>query len=223
MMPGIPTPGFLFDLDGVLIDSESRYTEIWDEINQTFPTGVDDFARRIKGTTLENILSGYFTEADRPAVTQMLIDREQKMIYDYCPGAADFLASVRERGLKAVLVTSSNSMKLGHLWEQHPEMKDAFVAIVDADMVSRSKPDPEGYLLAASLIGLPAEKCIVFEDSLQGVKAGRAAGCRVVGIAGTLPADVLRPYSDMIAANLGELEIDDLCRRLFPKETISNG
>lgn len=205
-----PTPGFLFDLDGVLIDSESRYTEIWDEINSIYPTGVDDFARKIKGTSLENILNGYFSEADRPAVTQMLLDREETMVYDYCPGAAELLLAIRDAGLKSVLVTSSNSIKLGHLWDQHPDLKGMFAGIVDADMVSRSKPDPEGYLKGAAMLGLPASQCIVFEDSLQGVKAGKAAGSMVVGVWGTLAPDVIRPYADMLVHNLSEVSLDSI-------------
>lgn len=87
--------GFLFDLDGVIIDSESRYTEIWGEINGCFPTGVAQFEHKIKGTTLDNILSTYFDEADRDSVVAMLNEKEQAMVYDYLPGAKELLETIK--------------------------------------------------------------------------------------------------------------------------------
>lgn len=71
--------------------------------------------------------------------------------------------------------------------------------------MTRSKPDPQGYLMAADAIGVPIEDCAVVEDSLQGVKAGRKSGAFVIGVANTLPAEVLQPYSDVIVDNLSNL------------------
>ena len=92
--------GFLFDLDGVLIDSEREYTRIWNSIEDRFPTEVENFSYRIKGTTLENILSTYFKESDHPAVKKMLFALEQQMQYDYCDGAESLLDILDNKGLK---------------------------------------------------------------------------------------------------------------------------
>ena len=203
--------GFLFDLDGVIIDSESRYTEIWGEINGCFPTGVAQFEHKIKGTTLDNILSTYFDEADRDSVVAMLNEKEQAMVYDYLPGAKELLETIKESSLAAALVTSSNDKKMEHLLSQHPELKGLFRQIIDATMVIRSKPDPEGYLKGAEAIGANPRQCVVFEDSVQGVKAGKASGAYVVGVAGTVPEEALRPYADAIVGNQKEIDFSQLC------------
>ncbi len=203
--------GFLFDLDGVLIDSERRYTEIWSEINRRIPTGVDGFEQKIKGTTLENILDSYFSESDRPEVVRILKAREHNMVYNYCPGARDLLEKIQQANLKAALVTSSNDVKMARLWQQIPELKTFFTVVIDGNMVSRSKPDPEGYLTGAKAIGSIPESCVVFEDSLQGVKAGKAAGSYVVGVAGTLPETVISPYCDIVVNSLTQIDFNLLC------------
>lgn len=206
--------GFLFDLDGVLIDSEREYTCIWGAINVAFPTGVENFPIVIKGQTLPEILSRYFREEDRHAVTDMLNERESKMKYDYLPGAREFLEELAQRGLPRVLVTSSNEMKMRHLREERPELEGMFSDIVTADRISRSKPDPEGYLLGAKLIGVKPERCAVFEDSLQGVQAGHAAGAYTVGLTTTLPAEKIAPFCDKIIPDLSAVDLDSLIKTL---------
>lgn len=182
--------GFLFDLDGVLIDSERKYTEIWNGIDHVFPTGIENFATKIKGTTLENILSSYFPSSlIQDKVKKMLYEEENRMLYEYKEGAEELLKELKCMHIPAVLVTSSNGAKLSRLWMQLEDLEGYFQAIIDGDMVSRSKPDPQGYLLGAQAAGCVPEKCVVFEDSLQGVKAGNAAGAYVIGVAGTLPEE----------------------------------
>ncbi len=203
--------GFLFDLDGVLIDSESIYTKIWSEINDLFPTGVENFAIKIKGTTLEAILGHYYPDPEvRAQVEEALYEREGKIVYQYTAGAKELLEGLKERDIPAVLVTSSNEIKMSHLWEHIPGMRDLFTAVITGDNVTKSKPDPEGYLLGAKLAGCAPNHCVVFEDSLQGVIAGRAAGAYVVGVAGTLPAEVIAPYSDVVVTTLEGFDIDKL-------------
>lgn len=202
--------GFLFDLDGVLIDSEPEYTRIWSEINEEFPTGIDNFAYKIKGQTLPEILNSNFPQEQHSGVIAMLNDKEQKMRYEWLPGALETLEKLKKIGFGCVLVTSSNDLKMKHLNEERPELLSYFSHLVTADKISRSKPDPEGYLLGAKLLNADPRRCVVFEDSLQGVKAGRAAGCLVVGLTTTLPADIIRPYCHFIVSNLSEVDLEEL-------------
>ncbi len=206
--------GFLFDLDGVIIDSETRYTEIWGEIDSHYPTGVDDFVHKIKGCTLENILATYFDPYVHQAVVGILKERESKMNYDYCPGSESLLQEIKESSWQAALVTSSNEAKLSRLYVQHPEIRSYFAKIIDGNMVSKSKPDPEGFLMGANGIGVNARRCAVFEDSLQGVKAGKAAGAYTIGLAGTLPANVLAPIADIVIHSLTEINLTDIAEVL---------
>ena len=83
--------------------------------------------------------------------------------------------------------------------------------------MTRSKPDPQGYLLAARSLNADPEACVVFEDSLQGVKAGKAAGCYVVGVAGTLKREVIEPYCDRVVDSLEEIDPDEIISRLITR------
>lgn len=199
----------LFDLDGVLIDSESTYSKFWTEIDREYPTGYPDYAMRIKGTTLPMILKD-FPESLHEEIVRRIKEFQDNMVFTPYDGARDFLEQLRKRGFGIALVTSSDSSKMAELYRQQPWMRQAFDCIIDASMVTRSKPDPQGYLLAASRLGYSPEDCFVFEDSLQGLKAGRASGATVIGIATTYPAERLQGLADEIYDSVASIDIDHL-------------
>ncbi len=197
---------FLFDLDGVILDSETVYTEIWEEINRLYPTGVENFALKIKGSTLEKILSDYFPGDElRKNVEAKLYELEGKMKYRYKPGSKETLEFLKGHGVPTALVTSSNEVKMEHVYQQLPELKGFFNTIITGDMVTKSKPDPEGYALAAKRLGFSPEDCVVVEDSFQGVMAGRNLNSKVVGVTGTIPVELLKENADMVVDSLEEL------------------
>lgn len=200
----------LFDLDGVLIDTEPVYTEIWSNIERHFPTGIDNFAQRIKGTTLPDILNQYFRKEDHTAIISMLTEAEDNMEYPLFAGTVPFLKKLKEAQIPAAIVTSSNDIKMRRLFAMYPGFNEFFDAIITDSHVKRSKPDPEGYLLAASKLGVEPADCVVFEDSFNGLKAGVAAGASVVAIATTNSADSLRQYTTLIATDLSDKSLDAL-------------
>lgn len=198
----------LFDLDGVLVDTESSYTEFWTLVGKTyFPENVQ-FAQSIKGQTLANIYADHF--ADRPdwqeAVMRELDSFEQSMGYPYVPGAMDFVRQLRERGVGVAVVTSSNCKKMENLYREHPEFPAAFDRIFTAEDALRSKPAPDCYIAAAQHFGLSAASCVVFEDSFNGLRSGRASGAKVVGLATSHPASVIRDYADEVVADFQDAE-----------------
>lgn len=203
--------GFLFDLDGVIIDSEKEYSKIWSKVNEEYPSDVKSLAEVIKGCTLDKILDDHYPDpVIREKVVARLYELEQLMHYEYLPGAKELLQNLKEAGIPRVMVTSSNDVKMAHLFDELPDIASLFTFIVTADMISHSKPNPEGYLLAASEIGCETANCVVFEDSLQGVKAGKNSGAYVVGVAGTLPRHTLEPFADIVVDTLEEIEIGNL-------------
>lgn len=203
--------GVLFDLDGVLIDSETEYTKIWGEIDRRFPTGVPDMPIRIKGMTLDNILATYFgAYPDQKPIRAALHELENRMTYRWLPGAREFVEWLIAKDIPRVLVTSSDDRKMQHLREELPELEKMMTAIVTADKITRSKPDPEGYLLGASLIGVDPRHCAMLEDSRQGVKAGEASGGYVIGVAGTLPAEEIAPHCDIVIQSMDEIDREAL-------------
>lgn len=201
--------GALFDLDGVLIDSESLYTIFWDDMEHRFPTGDPDYAYNIKGKTLVSILTNY-PEEQRCEVVKALHEFEQSMVYPVMPGVYELLGKLRAAGAAMAIVTSSDKVKMGYLYRQQPRFAELFDIIIDASMVTRSKPDPQGYLLAAEKLGLDPKDCLVFEDSMQGLQAGRASGARVIGMATTFPAERVAPLADVVLTTFEGVELNDL-------------
>lgn len=200
----------LFDLDGVLIDTEGVYTGFWAGIDLMYPTGIDNFAAAIKGTTLTEILSHFDTEQKRADITRRIHEFEQTMVYELMDGVMEFIANLKSAHWSTAIYTSSDDVKMSHLRRQQPALLDSVDVIITGSHVSHSKPDPEGYLLAAGRLGVSINDCVVFEDSLQGLEAGRRSGARVVGLATTNPATRLAGMADIIVNSLAELKIEDL-------------
>ncbi len=192
----------LFDLDGVLIDTEGIYSEFWSKTGRDCGVPYDDFSDRIKGTTLNQILKTYFPVEKHPELIRKLEAFEDSMAYRIFPGVLDFLRDLSSHGVKCAIVTSSNDDKMQHLWSQHPELKPYFQAVVTDGKVTKSKPDPEPYLIAAKELGCKPEECFVFEDSFNGLLSGRRSGAAVIGLATTNQASELAGKADIVIDSL---------------------
>lgn len=203
--------GALFDLDGVLIDSEGLYTQFWTDIEKIYPTGVDDFALAIKGNALFKILGTYFPDPEVQAdITRRVHEFENDIRYPVYPGVREFLAVLRSRGFKTAVVTSSDNVKMESLWRQVPDLKEYFDTVITGSDVTRSKPDPQGYLLAAQRLGCAPGDCYVFEDSLQGLEAGMASGATVIALATSNPHGLLKGKAHEIIDNFTGFTVDKL-------------
>ena len=200
--------GILFDLDGVLVDSEGEYSLFWGSIGDRYDKGAD-FKDRIKGSILPRILES-FPEGDRAGIKAELYDFEGRMQYAVYPGVKEFLQVLKEKNIPAAIVTSSDNAKMEKLFARHPDMRECITHIVTADMVSKGKPDPECFLLGAGLIEVPIEDCFVFEDSINGLKAARASGGKVVGLATTCRRSEVERYADLTADCFGEITLERL-------------
>ena len=182
--------GVLFDLDGVVVDSESIYTQFWSDIDKLYPTGVENFAITIKGNTLQRILADYFPDNDvKQDILERIKDFEINMRYNPFAEAIRFINELKRNQFRIAIVTSSSQKKMDNLYAQNPGFHEMFDAVVTGDMVSHSKPDPEPYLLGAKAIGVAPESCYVYEDSISGIESGIRAGATVIGLATTLPYD----------------------------------
>lgn len=209
-----PGVGVLFDLDGVIIDSERSYTQIWARINEMYPTGVPDFPRVIKGMTLADILSKYFHAGLHQGVVNYCVDEERKLVFNYMPGARELLCALKGLGIPAALVTSSDAAKMEALHSKMPDLRQWFTAIVYGEMVSRGKPAPDPYLMGAKLIGVEPCRCAVVEDSLSGLRSGHDAGAYTVGMTDTLGRDAILGHADLLLDSLEELDIGSLLNLL---------
>lgn len=201
----------LFDLDGVVVDTESQYSVFWGSQCRLYHPEIPGLENKIKGQTLTQIYDGWFSgeiASEQPLITRRLNEFEAQMNFDYITGFEDFITTLRNNGFKTAVVTSSNKIKMNAVYRKHPEFHSLFDAILTSEDFSASKPDPDCYLKAAERFHLSPEECIVFEDSFNGLKSGRAAGMLVVGLATTNSAEQIVPFSDVVISDYVGLDFE---------------
>ncbi|WP_433518468.1 HAD family hydrolase [Nonomuraea sp. CA-143628] len=184
-----------FDMDGLLVDSEKVWLEIETEVMARLggEWTLDHQAHLVGGSmerTVAYMLAVSGSSVSPEDLREWMIDGMVARLADgvaLMPGASELLDAVREEGIPVALVTSSLREIADAVLKGVG--RDRFDAIVTADDVTRTKPDPEPYLTAAELLGVDPVRCVVLEDSPNGVAAATAAGCAVVGVPSLLPID----------------------------------
>ena len=190
----------LFDLDGVVFDTEPQYSVFWGGICRQYHSEHPGLEHEIKGQTLTQIYDRWFSGpllSEQESITSRLNDYEQQMSYEYIAGFEPLVANLRSYGVKTAVVTSSNIPKMESVYRQQPEFTSLFDAILTSEDFDRSKPDPDCYQKAAQRLGAESDECIVFEDSFNGLRAGRAARMAVVGLTTTNPMEAIKSLSDL--------------------------
>lgn len=186
-------------LDGVIVDTEKHYDEFWDSIAKENDLGIDNFGTMIKGMTINSIIDLYFaisTLEEKKAIKKAASTMEQSINYKdiIIPGVLDFINYAKEKEYKIGLVTSSTTHKVGAVLSQL-SLDGVFDTIITADSIKRGKPDPMGFVLAQTNLGVRSNECAVFEDAFTGIKAATYAFMRVIGVATTLSVDFLKDYT----------------------------
>lgn len=200
-----------FDFDGVVVDTEPIYDLFWNEAAQRYGLGIDNFANIIKGTTLPYLLETYFSnhsEEFRQMVIKESTDYEKTMPIPPMPGSIEFIRLLKEKGVRIGLVTSSDNTKVARAF-QLLGLDNTFDTVVTADRITRGKPDPMCYLLAASDLNVSPEDCIVFEDSFFGIQAGNDAGMRVIGLSTTNSPQSLQDKVFEVIPNFEHITFED--------------
>jgi HAD superfamily hydrolase (TIGR01509 family) len=218
----VPIRAFLFDFDGLIIDTEtaSRAGWAWLYRQHGFELPAEKWATLV-GTIgapwdpmrhLEELVGEPIDEADlnerRYAHELSLIEAEELR-----PGIADYLAEAKQRGLKRAIVSSSTRRWI----DMHLERLERAVgwdAIVAADHdTTRAKPRPDLYLEALELLGVAAGEAIAFEDSLNGVTAAQAAGIFCVAIPNEVTRTMGLDGADLLLDSLADLPPAQLLAR----------
>lgn len=186
-----PEKAILFDMDGVIIDSNPYHRIAWEKLllENEIDFSEDSFEKVIFGRTgqdaLRELASGRFSEEEliRLANHEDEIFREIIKEIEVCPidGLLEFISEVKRNNYKIALVTSAPTPNVTLVLERF-RLQDAFDLIVDDMNIENGKPNPEIYLKAVGKLGIPNEQCVVFEDSFSGIQAAKNAGLRVIGL-----------------------------------------
>ena len=203
----------LFDLDGVVFDTEPQYTVFWGSQCKLYHPEHPGLEHEIKGSTLTQIYDRWFSgplEAEQAVVTERLNAFEAQMTFEYIAGFEALIADLHAHGVKTAVVTSSNQPKMESVYRAQPGFKQLFDAILTSEDFEHSKPHPDCYLKAAARFGAHPSECVVFEDSFNGLKSGRAAGMKVVGVATTNTAADIAGLSDIQIADYQHVDYESL-------------
>jgi beta-phosphoglucomutase len=208
--------GVIFDLDGVLVKTDELHFRSWQQVTGEegiyFDHAIND---RLRGISRPDSLRIVLERAPRPYTPDeqaALLQRKQSIFRqlletltpaDLLPGALPAVIELRRRGIKTAVGSSSKNTafiieRLG--------LGRYFDAVVDGNDITRSKPDPEVFLLTAQRLGLEPRECLVVEDALAGVESARRAGMAVFGIS---PPEKL-PGVARVAPDLAHVTVDEL-------------
>ena len=190
--PLAPGLALVFDMDGVIIDSNPLHREAWAAFNRRYGLETTEaMQERMYGKRNDRIIRDFFGEglsaeevaaraaAKEALYREMIGDRLEELLV---PGLRQFLD--RHRDAPMALATNADPPNVDFLLDR-AGLRPYFRVVLTGEQVGNPKPHPEIYLRAADGLGTPPADCIVFEDSYAGVEAARAAGMRIVGICTT--------------------------------------
>ena len=209
-------PTFIFDLDGVITDTGNQHFESWKKVckslnyNLTYKKN-----RELKGVSRIKSLKKIGNWADlkftKQKFNELLIQKNKIYLEkisqinnsDIIDGVYDFITNAKKHNHLIALYSSS---KNANFILEKLKIKTLFDAIVDGNNVKKSKPDPEGFLIAAELTNTNPLDCVVFEDSQAGITAANLVNMKTIGI-GKLNElkDANRVYEKFNQINLQEL------------------
>jgi len=216
--PATPPRGIIFDMDGVLVDSEPFICEAamrMFELTYGQVVRREDFAPFV-GAGEDRFIGGVAAQygvtlsmpCDKFRTYEIYLDIIRDRLKPL-PGAVEFVHSVKARGLRSAVATSADRVKMeGNLREISLTPGD-FDAIVTGDDVARKKPDPEIFLLAARRLDLSPAACLVIEDAPNGIAAAKSAGCRCLGLTSSFTETTLREAgADYVRRDLAQVPME---------------
>lgn len=176
----------LFDLDGVVIDSNTEIRKFWQQWAEKEKVPFDELIIKkyvLGRTTVETVASVFplVDDQTRQAILASARDFDVAMRPALLEGLLPFLLQLRDLGLPTSLVTSSPIERVHKLLSAH-NVLSFFNPIVTGDDITFGKPHPEPYLKMATLLNLDPRRCLVFEDSDSGIQSALAAGMSVIAV-----------------------------------------
>lgn len=207
-----PYSAVIFDMDGVIVDSEPRHEQTFRDIFHELGYGdrhgihFHDYIGRSDRALWDDFIAMHRP----PQSLEELTELKQGRFLDNIRAAQPIFAGIPElvaklaSGTKLAVASGSLHIVIETVLAMR-DLKRHFPVVVSVQDVGRPKPAPDIFLRAAEQLGVPPQECVVIEDSAAGVAAARAAGMRVIAITNTLPADRLRD-ADAVVDTYAEIE-----------------
>ncbi len=204
--------GVLFDMDGVLVDSEKFICEaatrmfaehcVYVEAEDFVPF-VGTGENRYLGGVAEKYHFPFDLEQDKTRTYEIYAELVKGKLKPLS-GVISFITNCRQRGLKLAVATSADEVKMEINLREIGIPAETFDATINGLEVINKKPDPEIFVKAALKLGLKPEQCLVVEDAVNGIKAAKAAGCKCLGLTTTFTSEELSE-ADWIAKDLSDV------------------
>lgn len=206
----------IFDMDGVIVDSNPAHTVALKQFCTKYGYELDEekLREKIYGRANKDWIPNLFGEISKEKLKSYADEKEAlyREIYKdtIAPvkGLENFLKMLEKNDIKKAIATSAPSENVSYTLE-NTNLKNYFDTILDESFVSRGKPDPEIYIKTVQALNFKPENCIVVEDSLSGIQSAQKAGCKVIGILTTHTKEEFA-HTDLVIKDFDELTIDKL-------------
>lgn len=215
-----PARAVIWDMDGIIIDSAPYHLKAWQEVfaKRGLNFTDDDFHSSF-GMRNDTIIGGFLGEGasdeeiaaigqEKEASFRLKIRQNPRPL----PGVVTLMAALAERGLKMAIASSAPRENI-ELVINTLGIARYFTVIISEKDVTRGKPEPDGYLLAAKRLGVKPENCLVIEDAIVGVTAARRAGMHCLAVTNSHPRDSLSD-ADLVVDSLEEISAGDIAELL---------
>lgn len=209
----------LFDMDGVIVDTNPAHKIAILQFCATYNKKLSDeeLSKYIWGRTNKEWIRHLFGEAISDAQLKAYADEKESLfrkIYEpdvrLLSGLKEFLDLLERNNIPKAVGTSAPPENVDFIF-RHTGLKKYFDTVLDERSVTIGKPNPEIYLKAASALNIDPADCMVIEDSLSGIQAGKRAGCKVIGITTThSDAELSQAGADLTAPDFTTLSLNDL-------------
>ena len=204
-------------MDGTLVDNTPYHFKSWQAFYKNHGLGElaeSTYKTSISGVPIIETLRGLFPDADEATLKGYLNEKETYYREIYAPflrpinGLENFLSEMKGAGIKMAMASSATMEDINFILNKIP-IRDDFEAIIDGSRVTKGKPNPQIFLKAAEELKADPANCVVFEDSLAGIKAANAAGMKVVAITTGHKAAQLQP-SNLVIDDYATLTVQQL-------------
>jgi beta-phosphoglucomutase-like phosphatase (HAD superfamily) len=198
----------IFDMNGVIINDERFHQQSWRVLIDRYPDKFklpteEEFKHNVFGrserATLQYLLGLDVSQAELESFSEERVAIVKELFNPpvIADGLGELMIKFKRQNLPIGVATGSRPNYADHILDRL-DIRQHIGCMVTADDIKKSKPDPEIYLKTAELLGVPPKECLVFEDTISGIRAGQAAGMHVIAIASTHRADELTLADEVV-------------------------